>query len=702
MEDYKNHRLNAMFEANSIALVGASARPNSFGLRLVESVRVLGFDGLVSYVNPSYDKIFDTPCFPSIKEIDNPPDLALLGVGPRHLEQALMEAIEAGVKSAVIYDSCYGVASDGKTALLSRLRALARESGIAVCGGNGMGFLNVPGKRMGCYYSIPALKPGGISLIAQSGSVFSVLAFNDLRYRFDIVVSPGQEISIGIEEYIEYALMRPTTKVIALFMEGCHNPQRLMQVLAQAQQQGIPIVVCKVGKTEESKKMAQSHTGALAGSEVAYQAIFDYYGVISVDSVDQLMNVALLCSQGRDFPEGGVAMLTDSGGLRELIIDRAEVLDVPLAKMTAKLSQQIKAVLPPSLMPSNPLDCLDSLDAEYHMIYENAYRRFSDSDEVAMLGLEADLRDDYSYVPELFELSCRLSKISSKPCFFYSSFSQANNKKLAQELAQVNVPVINGTEDMLHTVKYVLNWRDSKKAFAQYQQECYYCPEAQVVQKWQQKLSQSSTINEASSLQMLSDFAIPTIEHSICENWQEVQKSAAQLSYPLVLKTAMPEINHKSDLGGVILNIQNENELEAAYQNLQKNLGNRVILQPMLGVQKNSVELAFGCVMDKDFGAIVMLAAGGILIEALQDRQFALAPFGIAKANQMIEKLTINKLLSGYRGKLAIDKQALSNALSNFSVMCDSLKNHCEEIDANPIIASETGVRAIDALVILS
>ena len=699
MDKLHNHRLNSMFEANSIAIVGASARANSFGNRLLESIAMIGFRGQVFYINPSYSEIEGKPCFSSLKEMKNIPDLAILGVGAKNLEQSLIDAIALGVKSAVIYDSCHGLANDGKTPLLQRLRQLASDGNIAVCGGNGMGFINVTSKTMGTYYAVlPDLQAGGISLIAQSGSVFTVLALSDLRYRFDLVISPGQEIGVSIEEYIEYALLRPTTKVIALFMEGCRYPKKFQQVLSQAQKQGVPIIVCKVGKTEESKQMAQTHTGAIAGSETAYQALFDRYGVISVDSIDQMMNMALMCSQGRMPTQGGAAMMTDSGGLRELIIDRAEALNIPLAKVTPKLQQQLKDILPPSLIATNPLDCLDALTDDYHKIYENAFLTFSQADEVAILGLEADLRDDYIYVDELLELSRRLPQLTDKPCFFYSNFSQANNKRLAKEFAQLNLPVINGTEDMLAVIKHMLYWRDSHHK--QYDKKRYPKISQKIIKSWQEYLQKSPPMDEASSLKLLHDFGIPVIDNSVCEDWYSVQQEAQKQDYPLVLKTAMPDIHHKSDQCGVILNIQDQNELKKAYQKLAEKLGNRVILQPMLSKQENAIELAFGCVIDKDFGAVIMVSVGGILIEMMPDRQFALAPLSIEDAYQLIEKLSVNKLLNGYRGKAAVNKQALAEALSGFSVLCDVLQDYYQEIDVNPVLIDATGITALDALVI--
>lgn len=325
-----NHRLSPMFEARSMVVVGASAREGSFGARLMQATLSAGFKGQVSFVYPRGGEIMGLPALPSLSDLDHAPDVAVLGVGGANLERALVDAIDKGAKSAVIFDACHG---DG---LLNRLKSIAAEANLPVCGGSGMGFINTRSRAVASFYGAGHLKPGAISLIAHSGSVFTVLGMNDPRFRFDLMVSPGQEIGATIDEYIAYAAGRETTKAIAVFMEAARNPQGLVAALKLARENGVPVVVCKVGRTEESARLARSHTGALVGSNAAYAAVFEECGAIAVDTVDELINTALLCATGRKPGPGGVGLVTDSGGLREMQVDFGAETRTPPRSVVAR------------------------------------------------------------------------------------------------------------------------------------------------------------------------------------------------------------------------------------------------------------------------------------------------------------------------------------------------------------------------------
>jgi acetyltransferase len=242
-----------MFEARSMAVIGASERPGSFGLRLAQAVLSAGYDGRLDFVNPKLDSLLGRRCHRAIAELEVAPDLVVLGVGAVNLEAALLACIDRGARSAVIFDACHGETAS-RAPLLSRLRDIAREAGIPVCGGAGMGFINVPEKCVASFYPAGHLKPGGISLIAHSGSVFTSLAMNDPRYRFDLIISSGQEIGATIDEYVDYAVGRPATRAIAIFMEAARNPRGFQECLERARAAGIPVVVCKVGRSEESAR----------------------------------------------------------------------------------------------------------------------------------------------------------------------------------------------------------------------------------------------------------------------------------------------------------------------------------------------------------------------------------------------------------------------------------------------------------------
>lgn len=677
-----------------MAVIGASERANSFGLRLAQSVLSAGYDGRIDFVNPKQDKVLGQQCHRSIGELSEAPDLAILGVGAANLEAALLAAIDRGARGAVIFDGCRGEAASGGP-LLQRLRDIAREARIPVCGGAGMGFINVPSRCIASFYPAQHLKPGGITLVAHSGSVFTVLAMNDPRYRFDLLVSPGQEIGATADEYIDYAINRPTTKVIALFLETARNPQGFLGSLRRAQVAGIPVVICKVGRCEESARMARSHTGALAGSHVAFAAAVEECGAILVDDIDQLVNVAQLCAGGRLPGPGGVGLVTDSGGLRELVTDCAAETGAPLARLTPATVEALRAALPASLEPSNPLDCAAELTDEFAKVFERGLAAMAAAPEVSMIGFEADLRDDYVYLEELRHIASGLSHLTSKPCFFYSSFTRANNRALGDLLADRGVPCFNGASEMLVTVKKVQEWADRRRETPR--------PPVQAsvggdkASRWRTALQSGMALDEHASLDLLSAFGVRTIRSEIAESWDALVLAAARIGYPLALKTAERGIDHKSDLAGVLLGLTDQDALKRAYVDLHDRLGPRVIVQAMAG---KGVELAMGCVRDPDFGPLVMVSAGGTLIELFSDRQFALAPIDERQALRMIDRLAIARVLDGVRGAPTKDKHSAARALAAFSTMCASLGGTIAEADVNPLVVTETEAVAVDALLV--
>lgn len=677
-----SHRLSSMFEARSMVVVGASARAGSFGARLAEATLSAGFQGRLSFVNPRGGEILGRAALLSLSDLDHAPDVAVLGVGGANLERALLDAIAMGAKSAVIFDSCHGETSDGKP-LLSRLKSIAAEANIPVCGGSGMGFINTRLGAVASFYGAGHLKPGGISLIAHSGSVFTVLGMNDPRFRFDLMVSPGQEIGATIDEYIAYAAGRDTTKAIAVFMEAARNPEGLVQALKLARARGVPVVVCKVGRTEESARLARSHTGALVGSNAAYAAVFEECGAIAVETVDELMNVALLCATGRKPGPGGVGLVTDSGGLRELQVDLAAETRTPLARLSPATLSALRAALPPELEPSNPQDCAADLTDEFPKVFERGLKVLANAPEISMLGLEADFRDDYLYEPGLFELAKSLPDLTSKPCFVYSSFGLAHNRRLADELADLGIPYLNGAATMMTAVRKVQAWGEAPVV------QCL------AVRPWTGQLP--AKMDEFSSLDLLRSFGVSTAQSIICESSDAVTEAAQVLGFPLVLKTA-EGIDHKSDSGGVVLNLRDLAALLAAYADLSHRLGPRVIVQTLV---EKGIELSFGCVMDPDFGPLVMVSPGGTLVELFDERQCARAPFDAPQAEAMIRRLRLSRLIDGVRGDAPRDMAAAANALAAFSQACAALRGKVAEIDVNPVVVTTSGAIAVDALIIV-
>ena len=688
-------RLGPLLAPRSIALLGASPREGSVGNRTARCLLDSGFAGALSFINPRHDTVLGKPCLDRLSDLASPPDLVILNLGAARLEAGLEEAISTGAGSAVIFDACRGETAAGQP-LREGLCDRAREAGLPVCGGNGMGFFNVPERCHASFYSAKHLKPGGITLIAHSGSVVTVLALNDPRYRFDLVVSPGQEIGTTIDQYIDYALERPSTRVIALFLEGVRAPDGFAAALAKAAAQGTPVVACKVGRTRESAALARSHSGTLAGSDAALEALLERHGAIAVESVDQLMNLSLLLAQGRALDAGELAAVTDSGGLRELFIDRAKDHALPLAKLSEKTCAALRSGLPAGLPVSNPLDCAGPLDDGFARVFAEGLAVLAAAPEVSCLGFEIDARDDLLYEPALAETAIRLPAITAKPCFVYSSFARAHNRAFGDRLADHGVPLLNGLDETISAVAALRRHRDLK-AQRQDRDPLPEAPAAATIALWKAALRRGTGDGEASALALLRDFGIATVPCTLCGSWTDLRAAAERTGFPLVLKTAAQGVIHKSDLGGVVTAIASEGALETAYREMAGRLGPKVLLQPMA---PGGLEVALGCVRDPQFGPLVMLSAGGTMVEMLDDRCFALAPFGPRRAERLIAQLKLYPLLKGARGRPPSDLQSLAEALARFSVLCAELAAVLAEADVNPLIVHESGLVAVDAVMV--
>ncbi|MGI9408386.1 MAG: acetate--CoA ligase family protein, partial [Hyphomicrobiaceae bacterium] len=352
------------------------------------------------------------------------------------------------------------------------------------------------------------------------------------------------------------------------------------------------------------------------------------------------------------------------------------------------------AVLPPNLPPSNPLDCAGAVNDDFATVFRRGLEVLGDAPEVACLGFEFDARDDFSYDPGLLDLGHDLPNVTAKPCFVYSSFSNTRNRDLADKLMDTGVPVLNGLDETLSAIEALRKLR-ARKAMLRVDDPPPAAPARDVVEKWRKKLDSGAQPGEAGGLAMLEDFGIPAVSFARCDGWSAVGAAADRLGYPVVLKTAASGIAHKSDVGGVSVNILDKQVLHEAYDAIAARHGPKMLVQSMAPA---GVDIAFGSVVDPDFGPLVMVSAGGTLSELFDDRQTALAPFGKRRAEKMVRSLKLFPVLTGARGAPPCDLDALTGALTAFSVMAATLAAQMAECDVNPLIVGETGLIAVDAL----
>ncbi len=699
------HRLDRLLKPKSIALVGVSPRLGTVGNDMLKVLNDGGYPGKVYLVNPRYEEIEGVTCFSSMTDIPGTIDMAVLSVTGARMEALVDEAIALNVGGLTIYDYCklegeYSDEEDRDSTLLERLKVKAELSGMPICGGNCMGYYNFETDTHVSFQSPGQRKPGHISLIAHSGSIFVLPTSNDPRFRFNLVVSAGQEISTSLDDYMDFALEQESTRVLAVFMEAVRNPQGFIKVLEKALLKNIPVVVTKVGRTEASAKLAATHSGAIAGNNTVYEALFKKYGVICTDTLDDLMNTALLLSQGIELDKGELGYITDSGGLRELFVDTSEQYQVPFAQITDETASKLKERLPLGLDPVNPLDAAGSFTPDFANVFRDCIRHVMDDPNVALGVFEFEARDEFIYEPEFIKIAKEVKNYSNKPFFVLNSFSGALNSGIADDLMDYEVPLINGVESGVKAIKNMLDLRDFRMRAQTYERDevtRFTEHEQAIADKWKSRIRTGEALSETDSLTLLSEFGLAVATPIETESLSQTISAAQSTGFPLVLKTAEPGIHHKSDVGGVKLNIVSIEEVESVYLDMETSLGPRVTVEPMVA---EGTEMAFGMLNDPQFGPMVMVGAGGIYIEILKDRCFSLAPFDSAEAERMLNQLKIRPLLEGTRGRTPCDLNTLRDTLVKFSRLVLLLGDVIEEIDINPLIVDHKGCVAVDALVI--
>jgi acetate---CoA ligase (ADP-forming) len=680
------HRLAPLLTPRAVALVGASPKPGTVGRGMITSTAMPGTPSRIHLVNPNYPEIDGRTCYPSLAALPERVDMAVLGVANARLEAALQDAIENGVRAATIFASGY-LQNDPEPKLTARLSAMAREAGIAICGGNCMGFYNLDYGLRVCGFPPPDwLRAGGIAFITHSGSAFSALCHNDKRMGFNLAVSAGQELATTVADYLDFVLAMESTRVVGLFLETVRDPEGFAQGLEKARAQNIPVVALKVGRTAESAALAISHSGALAGNHAAYQALFDHHNVIAVDTMDDLTNALHLYAGGRDLAPGGIATMHDSGGFRELTMDLAVARNVPFAKIGADTTAQLAARLDYGLEPINPLDAWGTGN-DWEGIFRDCMQALLDDPDTALGALCVETRDGYALTEGYCEMLRQVRDGTGKPVILATNVASNSSDDVAVRLAKDGVPVLSGVASMLTVVRKAMDRRDRAE-----KPNPPPWPKG-LRERWQPRLERGETLDEAESLALLADYGVPVLPHRVVDNEADLLQ-AAQAFGIVAIKTAMPGIFHKSDVGGVMLNVA---DAGAAYRDLKSRLGPRVIVMPMSG---KGVELSLGLTRDPQFGPIVMIGAGGTLIELLQDRRFAMPPFDAHEALRHLNALALRPLLDGKRGAPPADLVSLAEAVSRFSVLAADLGDLIAEADVNPLIAGPQGCVALDALIV--
>jgi acyl-CoA synthetase (NDP forming) len=731
-----------MLEARSVALVGASGRAGSLGARMIEEAAKSVSRPRTYLVNPRYDQIGGVRCYPSLADLPGAVDLALLAVPDAALEEQVRVAALSGTRSAVIFGSAVDPGGAGSgPGLRDRVTGIARHAGMAVCGAGCMGFVNVARGLRAIGYTEPDPLPAGpVALVTHSGSVFSALLRSRRAFGFTLAVSSGQELVTPAAAYARYALTLPETKILALVLETVRDAPALRSVLADAAARDIPVFLLAAGTSEASRSMVAAHSGALAAGDGAWQALAAAHGVHRVGDLAELADTLELFSLARrparrpvdaTAPDGedearagqGLATVHDSGFERAHVADLAAAAGLPFAPLTAQTQQRLAAVLDPGLEPGNPLDVWGT-GRDPEALFTEALLALADDPGTGAVALAVDLVPEYdgddSYRAALLTAASK----TSKPVAVLASIPAAIDAEAASRLRAAGIPVLESTRTGLLALRHLLDraalpapepappadelavpLHEGAIGAAIATPMAHSCrslaaPAASARQarraRWSAALA-AGPLPGADLFALLRDYGIPAVAARSAATVAEAVAVAAEIGYPVALKTDEPGIAHKSDVGGVLLGIADPPALAGAYQDLSARLGPRVTVTAMAG---SGPELILGMARDPALGPLIVIGAGGILAEYLADRAVALPPLTEPAAAALIARQRFAQLLSGFRGQPATDLAALAAVIAAFSTLVTDLDDQLAAFDINPLICTSAGPVAVDALAV--
>ena len=696
-------QLDRLFSPRSIGIYGASPNAASFGAKT--HAHLQNFDGEVFLINRKYDDIKGVRCYRSVAEVPEKLDCVVIAVPREGVEEAARECAAAGVNGVVIYASGYSESGlPERIAQQERLSAIARESGMRIVGPNCMGFLSFR-SRAEVTFATGAVKtdgyrPGGIAIISQSGAVGFAMAQAAFRgVSFTHLVAGGNACDVGPADCIAYFAQLPDCKAIVCVFEGLSDPHGLIRAGEIAHGLGKPVVVCKLGVSEEGAQAAASHSGSLAGAAEAWQAAFARGHMVQVRSVEAAIETAAFFSKAGACIAPGAGIVAVSGGAAVSATDHAAFHGVPVPQPSPPVIEAIRTILPPYGTPRNPCDVTAAVGNQPELLTECGRALASDPDIGIVIFPSTSVGGNT--VARMSQLADACAQHGKLLCVAWMSgwLGGAGGVETEQH---PNIALFHSLDTCFHAIA-AWSRRAAQGAAAGVRGIDLHGAAASARAKLQ--LQGQTALVEREAKQVLSDYGLPVVGDVLVQSAAEAAHAAQHAGFPVVLKVESPKILHKTEAGVVRLNLRNAGEVEAAFAQVMANALTVVARQDITGVLVQpmvpaGVEIMLGSKTDPLFGPIVMVGLGGIFVEALKDVRIGLAPVSRDEALAMIAGLQGKALLDGFRGMPPVDRAKLADMVVRLSQLAADQAGLIEAIDVNPVICNGGRMLAVDALII--
>jgi acetate---CoA ligase (ADP-forming) len=700
------HPLDSFFAPDSIALIGASRDLEKIPGRLLSMLRKNRYPGRLYPINPNYGDIDGLKCYPTIAAVGAPIDLAVVIIPARAVLGALEQCADAGVKNAVIISSGFAEEGGDSAAMQDDIVALAKRTGMRISGPNAEGFYSQVQRVAATFSPTVDVKPNEqplvasrrrIGIVAQSGGIgFAIYhRAKALGVALSYVVSAGNESDLGAGEFFEYLVLDASTDVILLFIEGIRDVDKFLAAARRAAEIGKPVIVTKVGRSGAGERAAASHTASMAGWSAAYDAVFAKYGFIVSNDLDEAVAIAAVLTTN-PLPRGDrVAVLTVSGGAGIWGADTVSLQGLQVPELSAPIQAEIAKWMPSYGSARNPID-LTAQGAHAGGLQKSIdlLIAFDEVDAIlVVLSLSSDTRKPFKQA----ELKPVIDA-QHKPVVFYSytlpsPFARA-------DLAASGVVVLSGLTHAGVALRQMV-------ARARFKLAPSVDGAAALPPRDLTAHLKSATLSEADSKALLREAGIALPDEVLVNERSGLDSAIARTGFPLVMKIQSPDIPHKSEVGGVRVNIATKGEVFLAFEKLTENARrhrpNAAIQGVLVGpMAKQGVEIIIGTLLDATFGPMVMVGLGGITTELFRDVIYRPAPVSAAEATAMLAELKAAPLLNGFRGAAKADVGALAQLISQVSVLAAQHREQIAEIEINPVLVHPQGqgVTIVDALVV--